>query len=1047
MSAPANFLAQWRTGLRKLVVLAEVDVRDVNSLAVTTYHFATSETHTPQGLTFSGLLGQYWAPQIIEVQPVQAPGSFGGTTVELCTCGLTLNAGALPPTMLLDGATVRIYLWDTQLKDFDDGLPVFTGVVIRSVSNATTLVLDLRQRTDWNRLIAPVTVTAEAYPHAPEDSIGQRIPVVYGRHTVPDLRRPWTPGLGVSDITGTTVVRGRSLVLGSTRVGAGVLVDTGRGAGATVNPKAKVLVASHKCAFVADHLFGAGMFVKAGDRLAALEPVSGGDVVNSVTEAGMLIPDNADIAWVCIRPTDVDVVANSAENPRAVLDPMGDTNYAHLDWTNNLKTLRMKLASLDELGEMTGVFAVIGYRTLASTFLTLRARNTTSGNTSDIALPASPSRTLVMKRIGTAWNSGVLGAPFSFTDIELEFGWPTSTPAVTGTGTADVYFAGVVVRYKPRLDVVTSERLVDHAATRPGGAHDTHGPPGHRRPAYHPYTVHETLPAVTELKGEFYANVVGYADDGQYATSGAFTGGVNAVVERPPDVVAHMLVGYGGEVLARIERDPSTFGSLVDARALFTTRLGESMLMAFSVAENVDMMTALSWIGAGAFALIYLDRFTDSWHMLPWNDTLPANYSWTFRPGDIIEREGMTVERTPLSNVLTGVDLYYGHDEFSGSYQHQARLAWDGSTAGYKYRGLRDEYLSVTTANQKLDFQTGGGAVTALLTLGDYDAVTYAIMVQAAMKTADAGNDFCVVNGATIISNGTDGNDRIFFRDHIANVDRTVALTPQEFPSLQAMLDYIGAAMTSACGTPGQPIIGAYTRSNRSVSFQRVDNVGHTAVNLTLYTTTGDIRSRRMYITLGWSGSAAPGASTGPIIAPDQREEELFVLGCLGNALSLLWETGTNGLKGLRVNCSSGLGFSTLRDSLSGGTVRSWVGDCPKHNREQALMQTALRYGARKDTTMELRTVNDTETARETRVRSARVMGRPRSMVTFSTELAPDLERGRVIGFTSDFDSLLPFPDPDSDGTWQGKRFMVIETEQHLGPVAFYTKVVAVGLD
>jgi hypothetical protein len=1047
VSATTAFKNYWRSGIRYTSVLVRIDVRDPFSLATTTMRFASAETNTPTGLT-SGEPRAYWSPMVIEFSPVSAPGSFGGTSVELCSTGVVLNAGAIPNTLLLDGAAVRIWLWDTRLSDWDDSLPVFTGVVIRSVANAATLTLDLRQRTDWNRVITPVTVTAEAYPHAPEDSIGQRIPVVYGRHTVPELRRPWAPTATFSDITGATVFRGRSLVMGSTRVGRGVLVDTGRGAGATVNPKAKVLVASHKCATVADHLFNAGVFMKAGDTLAGLEAVSGGDVINTATEAGLLIPDDSDMAWVSVRPTDVLVVANTLENPRAVLDPLGDTNYAKADWTNGFKTLRMKLAALEELGEMTGVFMFVGYRSVANTNLTLRLGNTVSGAVVDMAMAATSTRTLLMKRVGTAWNTPPLGQPWSFVDNALEVGWPTGVPVITGTGTAEIYLAGLVVRFKPRLDVVTSERIFDRTERRPRAV-PPGGQPGHTKPAWGTYVVHETLPAVTELKGEFFANVEGYMDNGQYAPANTFTGNINAVIERPSDVITHLLVAYGGELLADVERGVGVFGSLIDARALFTTRLGDTMLMAFSVEEAADLMTALSWIGVGSFAHIYLDRFTDKWHMLPWNDDRAVNYDWTFTPGDIVERESMTVERTPLSDVLTGVDLYYGHDAFTGSYQHQARLAWDGSTAGQKYRGLRDEYLSVTTAQNKLDFTTDHGTFAATLTLGDYDVVSYGLMVQAAMKAVDTTNEFHCINGATIVSSGTDGNDEVFFRDHIAGIDRTVSLASLagSYASLQAMLTAVAAAMTTACGTPGQPIVAAYTRSNRKVSFQRVDNVGHTAVQLTLYTLSGSLRNRRFYSTLGWTQPSAPPASSSPIVAPDEREEELFTVGCLGANTDILWETGTNGLKGTRLNCAAGLGFSTLRDSLAGGAHRIWLGDCPKHNREQALMRTALRYGAKKDTSMELPTVNDTETARELRVRTTRLLGRPRVTVTFSTEMAPDLERGRVIQFSAGFDALVPFPDPDTDLSWAGKRFVVVETEQHLGPVAFYTKVVAVALD
>jgi len=1046
VSATANFIKLWRSGLRDLRVLCEIDLRDLSSLSATTMRFGSAETHTPAGAT-SGTPNAYWPSLVIEYRPVSAPGTFGGTSVDLCTCGLTLNARALSPQLLLDSATVRIFLWDARLTDWDDALCVFNGTVVRSVVDAATITLDLRQRTDWNRLITPVAVTAEAYPGAPEDSIGQRIPIVYGKHTTQPMRRPWLPNQAFSDVTAATVFRGRSLIMGSARVGSAILVDTGRGAGAVVNPKAKVLVASHKCFMVAAHDQDSGIFMKAGDRLAALDPVtSPGDVVNTLTEAGMLIPDNADLAWVNVRPTDVEVVANTAENPRAVLDPLGDTNYAKFDWTGGFRTLRMKMQALDNLGEMTGVYAFIGYRSVANTNLTLRVGNPTTGAVVDIALPATSTRSLYMKRVATAWTAPFT-TPWALTDVQLEAGWPTGAPVITGTGTAEVYLAGLVVRYRPRLDVVTSERVFDRRESRPVARRPGEGPVG-SKPAYTTYIVHETLPAVTELKGDFFACVQGYADDGQYAPVGSFAG-ANTVIERPWDVGAHLLVAYGGEALVSIERGVGVFGSFIDARTLFTTRLGDAMAMAFSVGQTVDVMTALSWLGAGSFAQVYLDRFTDKWHVRPWDDAVAVNYGWTLRPSDIVDVNAMTCERTPLPDVLTGVDLFYGHDAFSDQYQHETRLGWDGSNGGYKYRGLRDENLTVVTGQQKLDFVTNNGTFAATLTLGDYDVVSYGLMVQAAMKAQDTANEFHCINGANIVSSGTDGNDEIFFRDSVAGIDRTVSLSSLagSYPTMQAMVTAIAAAMTTACGTPTKPITGAYARSTRKVSFSRSDTIAHTGLSLTLYTTTGSLMNRRLWCTLGWTQPPAPGASTSDIFAQDEREEETFSVGCIGANTDLLWETGVNGLKGTRLNCAPGLGFSTLRDKLAGGAARIWLADCPKHNREQPLAVTALRYGAKKDVSMELRTVDDTETARELRVRVARLLGKPRPTVTFATEMMPDLERGRVIQFSGDFDALIPYPDPDADGSWVGKRFVVVETEQQLGPVAFYTRIMAVGLD
>jgi hypothetical protein len=300
----------------------------------------------------------------------------------------------------------------------------------------------------------------------------------------------------------------------------------------------------------------------------SFDPVN--DIINTTTEAGMLIPDNAALAWVATQPSDVDVVANSAENPRAVLDPWNDSNWARLDWTAGYKTLRMKLAPLDDtLGEMTEVYCFVGYRSAASTNLKIRFRTTTTGVTFDASLPVSATRKVVMFRIQTALVAPLPTQPWSLSEVELEAGWPTSAPAVTGTGTAEIYFAGLAVHFKPRQNLVESERIFEHTETRPvtRPGHGR-GPRGGDTIIWEPYTVRETIPATTELLGKFFANIEGYADDGEFAAAGSFTGASGALIQRAPDILAHMLVRYGGESLAKVEQGVGAFGSFVDARSL-----------------------------------------------------------------------------------------------------------------------------------------------------------------------------------------------------------------------------------------------------------------------------------------------------------------------------------------------------------------------------------------------------------------------------------------------------------------------------------------------
>lgn len=1038
MATPA-FRTAFGATTRSLVVLAKIEPRDPTTLASSApVYLSTAVCVTPAG---SVEPARAWSPLIESVGSISAPGAFLSTDLGLCTMDLTIAKSAIPPELLLDGAAVTVFQWETSLASFDEANLVFPGVVLSWREDGMRLALSLRQRTNWNRDLVPVEVTAEAFPHAPQDSLGQVVPIVYGKHSDDPFRAPWPERPQMEDVTTfPTVYRGASLFFGGRRAGPAILVDTGRGAGAVTNPKAKVLVASHKVRKVADLLNGCGVYMKNGDSLVSLDPVDPvNDVINTATEAGMLIPDNTSLAWVGAYPVDVDVVANSAENPRAVLDPFNDENFAKFDWTAGYRTLRMKMPSLDDLGEMVGVYLLCGYRSIANTNLKLRFRNTTTSTVVDGSLAISATHRIVMGRLGTVWGGALPGTPWAFSEMELEAGWPTSTPVITGTGTAEVYFAGFLVNFKPRQETIESEKLFEHQATRPVARHFG-GPRGGRDVTiWQTYTARETVPAIQELVGKFFANVEGYGDDGEVAAAGTFTGTADALIERPPDVLAHILAKYGAESLANVETAPGVFGSFADARANLLTASGRDMVLALAVGQTSDVMTAISWIAQASASLVILDRFTDRWRFVPWRPDAPTDYDLVFRPTDLVEKTSLEVESTPLSRAISGLSLGYGYDAARRGFRHRTRLAWDGSDAGFKYRNIRDEYLSVVAGvNDRLDFATSG-LRTANLTVGDYDGPSYGVMVAGAMKTADPTRDFCVAHGFTIVQNF---NDRIAFQNALTLTTYTVDVAPGVYTADEACA-VIVAAM--APHLPGSPATATFSRSTRKVSIGRP--TGGTG-SLVLYVDSSDARARRLYATLGYKNVTARTCGGATFAEADyERDDDTFSVACTGLSLDLLWETGANGLKGTKRNCAAALGFSTLRDQLAGGNVWSWLGASPKGNREQALRTTASRYGARRDTVEDLRAVADTDTAREVRNRIATLLGKPRLTVRFSSDRVCDLERGRVIEFSGDFDAVVKYRNPDSDGTWAGKRFVVVETEQLLGPAAFYMKVRAVSLD
>jgi hypothetical protein len=755
------------------------------------------------------------------VDPVNAPGGFGETSVSLCSGGLTLSPEFDVQGLLLDGALVELLALG-QAADRLRSSPAAPakGSCLNWHRDQSGLALQIRQRVNWNRDMTPVDVTAEAYPCAPDSSLGQQIPIVYGRLRNVPMRRPWAEYPMIDD--GATAVGDKpaSLFLGGRRAGAAIMVDMGRGTGIVNNPAAKVLCASHKVRRVGDHSVGAGFYVDAGgDRLGAIEVITPGtDIVNTATEAGILLRDNDATGWMSVWPTEVMDTPNTLQNVRALLDPYNENNYAIADYAGNLRTARLQFPSVTPAGDMVALYLVVGYRSPANTNMQARIMNKNTGfiNAPGNNLPTSANRTMLIASnvislvspAATEWNVG---------QFEVEVGWGTRAPAIVGTGTAEIYMVGFLINFRPRQEVFLTEQVVSHVETRPvtkrvGGAF------GHNEVTMEPYTVIEQIiPTTTQAVGKFYANVDGWPDDGAgtYASedlnirggncsavtntlqidfsrtaqvykdrlaslaagdliiarvggpaSGTVTSYVvstgiltvttantstpaagfaeitirtrSGLIEKAPDVATHMLANYGAEPIAKIERTVGEFGSFIDARDNLKTYQGRDMTFALSVDKATDVMTALAWIGQGSLSAIFLDRFTDKWRMRPWRLNAPVDYPWTFRPEDIVEPYGMRVSRTPLSSLSTGVQVTYSYSAHKQGTVQKNRVAWDGSQAGQKWRGVRDENLLVDTSNNKLTwFVVGVSAFTATLTSGFYTPATFMSHVDAQMKAAD----------------------------------------------------------------------------------------------------------------------------------------------------------------------------------------------------------------------------------------------------------------------------------------------------------------------
>jgi len=169
-------------------------------------------------------------------------------------------------------------------------------------------------------------------------------------------------------------------------------------------------------------------------------------------------------------------------------------------------------------------------------------------------------------------------------------------------------------------------------------------------------------------------------------------------------------------------------------------------------------------------------------------------------------------------------------------------------------------------------------------------------------------------------------------------------------------------------------------------------------------------------------------------------------------AFSLLWRTGSNGYVAQNPpkTAHEAFGFCPYHDTP---TALYATGVVVKGNRQAALLASARRYisttatgPARRELLVEARYVYDDDTALELRNRIADLRSVPHPVVSVPLEGVVGIERGEVIEFDGDMDALRTYPDPDSDGSWVGKKLIVVETEQRLGPDSYFTEVVAVAI-
>jgi hypothetical protein len=1036
MASPATaaFLAAWRSSARRPVTLVKVEL---TSPSARTLYLATAEVATPDG--------QVWESGISEVD-IHDKASFLTNAVVLSSANFSIVNRQLSyqsgtnrtiAEVFTDykwkGATVTIYFWE---RNSPDVLQRFKGRVLDYQLTAKGAQVDLLQRRDFNKEMVGKRVTRDANPRAPEQGLGQIIPILYGSMPAAPARHPFPAAYG-------TVEHRLERIRGASRLTRAVLVDVGAGP----TSKTRVLFAPHACKTFSDTTKGCAVWMDVDGNLAFID-VAGGDIFNNATDGcGFDIgsvsggTDPFNIAHLAIVPVQIELAASeNADNPRYVLDPWNENSFAKLDYNASKRKLTARLPSLGTPGDLVSVRAIALYYTPtgpATTNLVLRLRNTVVASQTDttMALATGGLTYVESSAITAGWGggSGMPGQPWAFGDCVLEVLF-TSAPA--SNVQVELYKLGLSVRLRPNRALLgqTPPRFIPGPILRHPRDRGRGDPPGRIRG---PGT---TLPVIAQfaaVDSPVYANLEGHYDD----DSGTITDVASALIQRAPDMATHALVTYGLEDLAKIERGTSTFGSFKDARAKLKTWRGTDMVHAVSLADaDVDLIRFLEMLSQDSLCWFRISPFNDKWHCLVWEDGAPVDYDLVFGKDQIAE-PGPELGRTPETMIATAVKVPYGFDHRSGSPSHETFAAPGRSSSGHLYRNLRDQQMEVISSgsgqNNKLDVNRNGlGDFTATLTAGTYTPATLRTEVQAALEAGDSTPRWVVCWGGLVV---TGANDKFTFStDVFAPEEFTVTLDPGTYT-----MDELAAHLQTKMNAASTGFTVTYSRTTRLFTISR--SGGNFNYNPNGGT---DAELWTAGILFGLANDNSGTVSTLAAVSP--REEELFAIGVSmveSHAFNLEWETGPNGMNAGLKNCASLLGFDTLADmNYVANLTGSFSAHSPKRDRENLLTTARDQHGGKREVGVEGRTIYDSPTAREVRDRLIDLAAVDRPPVRFKTEWAPDLEVGRVIEFHESADDLVRFGVEGSNGSWagDGKRWLVLEVHQQGGGASYLADVVGV---
>jgi hypothetical protein len=380
--------------------------------------------------------------------------------------------------------------------------------------------------------------------------------------------------------------------------------------------------------------------------------------VSAAAGSYLSLADESIVAKAHVIPIDLRVtggfLVNTATNGRNALDVENETTWADLDATVHVGLQAIlpspsRLGAIVEAGGQTipAVELVVGYSFSGSGNLRAYPYNPASGASPAVKQLLPPSSNPITIRVpwdAAWWNSdwqfgGFPDATHDLIDLRIDF-------AGGATGNAKIYFAALVVRYRPERSLVIQGFSSPNLMTL---ARDLQHPRS-RFPSWSS-APGEVTPPTYELDTEVFATIQGYADDG----SGTYTGVANSLIERPGDIIRHILQTYGLVPAAGIEAGTSVHGSFTDARAV---QDAQNMKAVAHLTTRSNVGSTISSIADDCAALSYLSRFDNRWKFIVWRPGMPVDFPRTLYWNDLIA-DSLGAARTTETEIVNAPHVHY----------------------------------------------------------------------------------------------------------------------------------------------------------------------------------------------------------------------------------------------------------------------------------------------------------------------------------------------------------------------------------------------------